>query len=321
MKGDVKRVRMMIGVSDRYRNLSRSHEARCVSSLSPFVLMVTSFLALGPLPSSAQDSQPGIREDVVYGHKDGMALTMDVIEPQRNRRGIGLMFMVSGGWVSMWAPPQQMQPLFQPFTDAGYTVIAIRHGSSPKYLIPEIVDDVRLALAHVHKNAEQWDIDPSRLGVFGYSAGGHLSLMLGTTANDAKEKKGGRTPRIAAVAAVFPPTDLEPYTQPDNPLREQFPALKFDRQRSQEFSPLRQVSPVDAPTLLIHGDKDELVPLWHSEKIRDAMTDAKVPNRLVVMEGAGHGFDAKGNQAMFQAMVAWFDEHLAEDQKKEDAGQ
>jgi acetyl esterase/lipase len=260
----------------------------------------------------AQQSRPEVREDVVYGHKDGMALTMDVIEPKKNRRGVALMFMVSGGWVSMWAPAKQMEPLVKPFLDAGYTVIAVRHGSSPKYLIPEIVQDVRLALDHVHKHSHEWEIDPQRIGVFGYSAGGHLSLMLGTTANDVEEKKAGTKPRIAAVAAVFPPTDLEPYTQPDNPLREQFPALQFDRNRSDEFSPLRQISPVDAPTILVHGDKDELVPLWHSEKIRDAMTEAKIPNELVVIKGAGHGFDAKGNETMFRSMVDWFNTHLAD---------
>lgn len=264
------------------------------------------------LQGIAQEARLEIREDVVYGHKDGMALTMDVIEPQANRRGVGLMFMVSGGWVSMWAPAKQMEPLVKPFLDAGYTVIAVRHGSSPKYLIPEIVQDVRLALDHVHQHSNDWEIDPKRIGVFGYSAGGHLSLMLGTTANDVEDNITGTKPRIAAVAAVFPPTDLEPYTQPGNPLLEQFPALKFDRSRSDEFSPLRQVSPADAPTILVHGDQDELVPLWHSERIREAMAEASIPNRLVVIEGAGHGFDAKGNQTMFRSMVDWFNTHLGE---------
>jgi len=259
----------------------------------------------------AQEARTEVREDVVYGHKDGMALTMDVIEPKTNRRGVGLMFMVSGGWVSVWTPTKRLEPLIKPFLDAGYTVIPVRHGSSPRYVIPEIIQDVRLALDHVHKNADAWDIDPKRIGVFGYSAGGHLSLMLGTTANDLGEKTDDTKPRIAAVAAVFPPTDLEPYMQPGNQYLEKFPALKFDLARSNEFSPLRQVSPVDAPTILVHGDKDDLVPLWHSEKIRDAMTQAAIPNELVVIKGSGHGFDAQGNETMFRSMVDWFNTHLA----------
>ncbi len=268
------------------------------------------FLSVESSNGRSEDPKPGNRADVVYGHKDGMALTMDIFEPSSNRRGVGLLFMVSGGWVSQWMPPQQMAGLFQPLSDAGYTVIAVRHGSSPRYVIPEIVDDVRLALDYVNANAKSLQIDPKRLGVFGFSAGGHLSLMLGTTANDRAEKAGTDGPRIAAVAAVFPPTDLEPYVRPGNPLREQFPALKFDPTRSDEFSPLKNVTAIDAPTLLVHGDLDELVPLWHSEKMRDALTEAKIPTKLLVIKGAAHGFDAEGNQRMFSAMLDWFNTQL-----------
>lgn len=256
------------------------------------------------MPSYGQLDRVDILPDVVYGHKDGLAMTYDVYQPKENRKGIGLVLMVSGGWVSMWSPPEKAIGLIQPLVNHGYTVLTVRHGSSPKYLIPEIVSDVRFALQHISDNAAKYDIDPKRLGVFGFSAGGHLSLMLGTTTNQ-QEK-----PHVAAVAAVFPPTDLEPYMELKNPLRERFPALKFELERGKEFSPLRQVSSDDAPTVLIHGDKDDLVPLWHSEKIRDAFNEAKVPNKLVVIEGAGHGFDAKGNQRMFDSMIEWFDQHL-----------
>lgn len=256
--------------------------------------------------TNAEDSLPKIRPDVVYGHKDGMALTMDVFEPTGKRNGLGLLFMVSGGWVSTWMPAEQMAAFFKPLSDEGYTIIAVRHGSSPKYNIPEIVEDVRKALAHVDKQADAWQIDRNKLGVFGFSAGGHLSLMLGTTAND---KENG--PKIAAVAAVFPPTDLAPYKTPGNPLMEQFPALKFDSKRNDEFSPLRQVSKVDAPTLLVHGDKDELVPISHSENIKESFSKESVPCELVVIKGAAHGFNAEGNKVMFESMRDWFKTHLA----------
>ena len=265
-------------------------------------------LTAGVVPEACgEDTLPKIRKDVVYGHKDGMALTMDVFEPESKRKGIGLMFMVSGGWVSTWMPPAQMSNFFKPLLEEGYTIIAVRHGSSPKYVIPEIVEDVRKALGHVDKECEEWQIDKSKLGVFGFSAGGHLSLMLGTTANDTK-----RGPRIAAVAAVFPPTDLAPYKTAGNPRMDQFPALKFDSNRNDEFSPLRQVSSVDAPTLLVHGDKDDLVPLSHSENIKEAFSKSEVPCNLVVIRGAAHGFDAEGNRIMFESMRDWFKKHLDE---------
>lgn len=281
---------------------------RLRAALGVSLALVTFLTAFRSDALRAEDALPRVRPDVVYGHKDGMALTMDVIEPKQNRKGIALMFMVSGGWVSTWMPVETMAGLFQPLSDEGYTIIAVRHGSSPKYVIPEIVEDVRKALTHVHEHASEWKIDPKKLGVFGFSAGGHLSLMLGTTAND--KGADGDGPKVAAVAAVFPPTDLAPYKTPGNPLQEQFPALKFDSKKTDDYSPLKQVSKVDAPTLLVHGDKDELVPLWHSEKIDAAFNEIGVPSKLVVIKGAAHGFNAEGNKVMFSSMLDWFREHL-----------
>ena len=261
-----------------------------------------------------QPAIPGVdvTADVVYGHKDGMALTYDVFrrDAAGDTPGPCLLLIVSGGWVSQWMPAAAMQPFVKPFLDRGYTVCAVRHGSSPKYLIPEIVADVRQALTHVSEHAAELRIDPARLGVFGFSAGGHLSLMLGTTTNDGSSG-GDDKPRVAAVAAIFPPTDLTPYLDPAAGFLERFPALTFPREQGDTYSPLKQVSDDDAPTLLVHGDKDELVPLWHSERIRDAFRATDVEADLVVIEGAAHGFDAAGNARMFAAMIDWFDNHLA----------
>lgn len=262
----------------------------------------------------ANEPELEITSDVVYGHKHGMALTYDVLRPAGERNGIGLLFMVSGGWVSKWSEPRQTAEFVKPLLDAGYTILAVRHGSSPKYVIPEIERDVKLALEHIHQHAPEYAIDRQRLGVFGFSAGGHLSLLLGTQTNhDASD----HAPRVAAVTAVFPPTDLAPYVEPGNPLRETFPALQFDPKLAERYSPLKHVTPDDAPALLVHGDKDELVPLWHSEKLYEAMERAEVPHRLLVIEGAAHGFDQQGNQRMHTAMIEWFDQHLQPSDEEE----
>lgn len=281
------------------------------------VIFCACWVGLMPIARAQEPVDCNIRPDIVYGHKDGMALTMDVFEPKENAKGIGLLFMVSGGWVSAWAPPEKAVGRFTPLLKAGYTVIAVRHGSSPRYIIPEIAVDVRSALKYVSQHARELNIDPERLGVFGFSAGGHLSLLLGTRP-DADKPNGDQDgiPHVAAVVAVFPPTDLAPFVDPASPLRERFPALKFEPARANEYSPLAQVSSDDPPTLLVHGDKDELVPIWHSEKIVAAFDEVKVPNKLVVITGAAHGFDAAGNQKMMDNMVAWFDEHLSNSKKK-----
>ena len=117
--------------------------------------------------------------DVVFEHKDGMALTFDIFKPKAQANGAAVIFIVSGGWVSRYTPPDEAVPRYQDLLDKGFTVISLRHGGSPKYLIPEIVADVRRGVRFIRYNAKRWGIDPNRLGVWGWSAGGHLSLMIG----------------------------------------------------------------------------------------------------------------------------------------------
>src|SRR5687767_10152330 len=108
------------------------------------VLLVAALALLGALPAAGAEAE--IVPDVVYGHKDGMALTFDVIKPKSGANGAAVIYMVSGGWVSSFTPPQQMATRFAALLDKGFTVIPVRHGSSPKYVIPEIVADVRRAI-------------------------------------------------------------------------------------------------------------------------------------------------------------------------------
>ncbi len=92
----------------------------------------------------------------------------------------------------------------------------MRHGSSPRYSIPEAVADVRRAVRFVRKHAKRFQVDADRLGVLGMSAGGHLSLMLGTTGDDGKGDAADDlervSSRVAAVVSLVPPTDLRPYS-------------------------------------------------------------------------------------------------------------
>jgi acetyl esterase/lipase len=249
--------------------------------------------------------------DVVYGHKDGMALTYDVFKPnQENNNGTGLLFMVSGGWFSKWYPPVQTRAFLKAYLDAGFTLIAIRHGSSPKYKVPEAVKDVQRAVRHVRLHAKEFGIDPDKLGVFGGSAGGHLSLMIGAASDegdpDAKDEVLKASNRVAAVVAFFPPTDLRLMAGPSD----DFPALDFDKSLSESVSPILFATPDDPPTLFIHGDADELVLLRSSERMHAELEKQKVETELIVIEGAAHGFRGEDNKRAAQATVDWFEEHL-----------
>ena len=256
--------------------------------------------------------------DVVYGHKYGLALTFDVFTPAENANGAGVLFMVSGGWYSRWSPPDGMVSRFKPLTDKGFTVFAVRHGSSPKFSIPEAVEDVRRSVRYIRLNAERFHVDPNRLGVYGASAGGHLSLMLGTASDEgdsnAKDPVLRVSDRVKAVVAWVAPTDLQimVWKAPDHlPAYEKFPALNLDLEAAKAHSPLVHVTKDDPPTLLVVGDKDNLVPIKHSQVIHSAFQKANVPSQLTVLEGAGHGFDGEHAKRAVNELTAWFEKHLA----------
>lgn len=273
--------------------------------------------ALAAIPASAA-ADVTITPDVVYGHKFGLALTFDVFTPTENANGAAVLFMVSGGWYSRWTPPEQTQQMFKPLTDKGFTVFAVRHGSSPKFSIPEAVSDVRRSVRFIRMNADRFKIDAEHIGVFGYSAGGHLSLMLGTASDEgdpnAKDPVDRVSDRVAAVVAFVAPTDLRIMVR-DAPNRlpayARFPALDLDMQDAETDSPLVHVTPDDPPTLLIAGDKDDLVPIEHSRRIHVAFEKANVRSQLIEVAGAGHGFQGEDARKSTEAMVDWFVTQLA----------
>ncbi|MBL8854587.1 MAG: alpha/beta hydrolase [Planctomycetaceae bacterium] len=273
-----------------------------------YLVIVACSVGWNPLGHSTTWSQARtevefeVQEDYIYGRKDGMALTLDVVRPAEPN-GIGLCFMVSGGWNSMWFPPRQFvrDSLYQSLLKSGYTLFLVRHGSAPRYKVPEAVDDVRLAIKKIRDQAANFGVDPNKLGAFGGSAGGHLSIMLGTT--------GVENQRVAAVAAYFPPTNLNGYVD-DPKFRADFPALVFDRALVDPMSPELQATSDDAPILMIHGDQDTLVPLVHSEKLKAKLDEQSVANELIVIENAGHAFTGDDKKRAEQALLAWFDKHL-----------
>lgn len=170
-----------------------------------------------------------IRPDVVYGHKDGMALTMDVLIPPR-ANGAGVLFIQSGGWYSVWKDPAARVPFCRPLLDRGFVVFLVRHGSAPRYTVPEAVDDVRRAVRFTRFRAAEWGISPDRLGAMGISAGGHLAQMLATTGDDgdpnAKDHMLRQPSRIAAAATFCAPSDIRELVANPSPRVREHKALR-----------------------------------------------------------------------------------------------
>jgi acetyl esterase/lipase len=308
----------------------------CVLALAISQLAVATGLAHA-------DDEPAFTrtEDVIYGRKYGMALTMDVFTPTKDANGIGIIWVVSGGWLSaheLISPEFPFAPLKE-LAGRGYTVFAVVHGSQPKFTIPEILEDMHRAVRYIRTHAADHQIDPERIGITGGSAGGHLSLMQGTAgiAGDpsAADPLARASSRIQAVACFFPPTDFLNYGKPgENALGRgvlkdfkapfDFHELVATEGRfgtlvpvtdeskieaiGREISPINHVTDDDPPTLIIHGDEDFLVPIQQAESIVARLTEAGVTAELVVKPGAGHGWPDLGQD--MSTIADWFDKHL-----------
>jgi acetyl esterase/lipase len=285
--------------------------------------------------AGGDDAKVDRTEDVIYGRKYGTALTMDVFRPSEGANGVGLIFVVSGGWFS--AHEAIAMPFVKPFTDRGYTVFAVVHGSQPKFTIPEILDDMHRAVRYIRHHSKEYGVDPDRLGIYGGSAGGHLSLMLGGAGKPgeaaAKDPVDRESSRVQAVACFFPPTDFLNYGKPGenavgrgvlegfqapfdfhqrDETRNRLVRIDDEARRDEigrEISPVNHVTEDDPPTFIVHGDADKLVPIQQAEIFVEAAKKAGVEAELYVKEGGGHGWP--GMDKDIERLADWFDAHLA----------
>ncbi|MGC3968536.1 MAG: alpha/beta hydrolase [Pirellulales bacterium] len=289
-----------------------------MNAFAQTMLLTLSLVAADPASAPSAGDEVQITPDVVYGHKDGLALTYDVLVPPKPN-GAAIAWIQSGGWYSGWRSPELFKSGGKMYLDEGYVLYIVRHGSSPKYHVFDAAGDVRRAIRHIRGDAKRFGVNPERIGVTGGSAGGHLSLMIATTGDDGDPKNADpvlrNSSRVAAAAVLYPPTDLRKWTtDPPEAIKKHAglkPSLSFDSKLEPDVSPLLHVTDRTAPSLIVHGDKDELVTLDHGQNFDAALERAGVPHRLIVIEGAGHGFTKEQNvEIIGPAMLQWFATHL-----------
>jgi acetyl esterase/lipase len=307
-----------------------------MNPLKHFLTLVFAFGSLA-VPCIAGDttlSDVRRTEDVIYGRKFGMALTMDVFQPAKPN-GCGIIYLVNGGWFSSKATPrmQNVQPeYYRQFLDHGYTVFAVVTSSQPKFTIPELMGDVQRAVRFVRANANRFGVQSDKLGVTGSSSGGHLTLSIATMGGpgkpDAPDPVERESSAVQAAACFFPPTDFLNYggsgingvgLGPMKPLQAAFgPSSQTEEGREKlgkEISPIYYVTENLPPTLIIHGDADIVVPLQQSESFIQRAKAAGVQHlQLIVRPGKGHGWE-KGSgvwksEEDIKEFLIWFDKYL-----------
>ena len=291
---------------------------------SPRLLVLLAvLLCLAPL-RALEPSDFTRTEDVVYGRKFGVALTLDFIQPTKPN-GYAIIYMVSGGWRSNH---DSISPkAYAPYLERGYTIFAVCHGCQPRFTIPEIREDVERAVRFIRFNAAKWNVKPDAFGVTGASAGGHLSLTLGTMGGpgkaDAKDPIDRESSAVQVVACFYPPADFLNYGAPGEdavgqgvlkdlraaffaPGAEDSPEIR--QELGKRISPIYFITPKLPPTLIIHGDADKRVPFQQAESFVKKATEVGATAKLITKPGAAHGWP---DQAPDVAVLAdWFDQYL-----------
>jgi acetyl esterase/lipase len=204
------------------------------------------------------------------------------------------------------------------FAARGYVAVSPQYRFCPKEVFPAQVHDVKAAVRWMKSHGKERKIDPERIGATGFSAGGHLALMLGVTGPadglEGEVSAGAPDTRVKAVVNYFGPADLGAKDIPEvsKPLvRDFLGATPTDRpDLAAKASPRTYVSHDDAPILTFQGTKDPLVPHTQAVELADAMTAAGVPGRVELMVGAGHGWGGDELGHTMTETFRFFDRHL-----------
>jgi len=268
-----------------------------------------------------------IDRDLVYAQPGGQRLLADAFIPNAPGPHPGVLVVHGGGWMS--GGRTQLNRVAEMLAEADYTAVAINYRLAPKHTFPAQIEDCREAVAWMRQNAERLEIDPTRIGAFGYSAGGQLVALLGTTdgtenspsEQDVKtdapiDDDGGQTKvdtSIKAFVAGGAPCDFRYIPPKAKYLAFWLGGTREEKPEQYELaSPAVFVTPGDAPGFFYHGTNDKVVPMISSVGMVFVMRRAGVPAEIHRVVDAGH-IPAAHDVPATQAGIEFFDRYLRDD--------
>ncbi len=296
----------------------------CMNWLLKFVGILT---VCGLISAEAQEKPktsappPGVSytPDIEYGTGGGEKLRLDLAKPEKMERAAPCILVIhGGGWTN--GDKRQHTDLIYKFAQQGYVAATVQYRFCPKHLFPAQVEDVKCAVRYLRAHAEEHKINPALFGAIGFSAGGHLSMMLGTMGkDDGLEGKGGHADQpsqVQCVVAFFGPTDLTrtDFTPLSVGIVSNFMGTtpEDDKGERKRASPLTYVDQGDAPLLIFQGTKDPLVPHTQALVMTEALTKAGVPGRVELLIGGDHGGNWGGDEYVrsWDESLRFFSKHL-----------
>lgn len=242
------------------------------------------------------------KRDLVFAEVDGQQLAMDLMLPRGDGLRPAILCLHGGGWNS--GDRSHVRVVVQDWARAGYVAATASYRLSTTHTWPAQLEDVAGAVRFLRQEAKSFGIDPERIAATGFSAGGHLALMLGCDAARTASAGGA----VRAVVNYFGPTDLRGLQQFGG-------AAGVVRQLAgdqpfADLSPLVFVDAGDAPVITLHGRDDSLVPFRQAEALHGKLRRAGVPQRLELLDDAGHGWSGRRFVATQASARAFVDTYL-----------
>ena len=245
-----------------------------------------------------------VLKDIVYSKVGERELLLDAYLPKATPKLAGkhpaVLVVHGGAWRR--GSRRQLRGYAEALAQRGFGCFAIDYRLAPEHKFPAQIDDCRSAVKWIRKNASKYKVDASKLGAIGYSAGGHLVTLLGTTGEAPSESNGNVDTRIQAVVAGGAPTDFR--WMPDGGNWAEYwmgGNLKTAPEKFHQASSAAFVDAKDAPTFFFHGEHDLLVPMIWAGRCHNELKKAGVRTTMHKVRQSGHRQAASNKEALEKA--------------------
>jgi acetyl esterase/lipase len=261
--------------------------------------------AIGQTPLAAQ-ANVKMESDVIFGKGDSMDLKLDIYRPPAGvtPKRMATIHFHGGGFTG--GNKESLIERVKPFAALGYVAIAAQYRLAGQAGYPALVHDAKAAIRWVRANAAKLGIDPARIGVVGYSAGGYHALFTaGTGGRPEFEGTGGNagvSTKVAVCLAYYPATNVPGSMLPAG----------SDAAAQKAANATTYITAGYPPTVIFHGMKDTTIPVESSKRLVQQFQDVQVPVEFHAFEGVPHVFDSNPEFAVLAAQLADFfiDRHV-----------
>lgn len=288
------------------------------------IVMHTLIMAQPPLPSQIQARLPKgtiIHGNIPYNNDTLKKHLLDIYLPANAKGKVPLLvFIHGGGWLAndKYADMGYMPNTIAAILNNGMAIASIDYRFATEAVFPAILQDCNKAVSFLYDNADKYSLDKNRIALMGFSAGGHLASLMGTSQNN---KVSGfyfpntyRPLRYKAIVDFYGPTDLvllpgnEDEKSPEGILLGAAPLLRPDLAKA--AGPITYIDKADPPFLIYHGEKDDIVSNKQSKLFSAWLTHYGVKNDLTIVKAAPHFGTMYDVEEIRNKVVAFLNQHL-----------